>query len=493
MTTPGARRRSHSLMWRLTCGLVLVSLLAAVTTALLLWREFEGANKRVRERTQLGQTKLIEQSLTRDDQGAPTLPPSLVDTLTEAAIRFAIVDADERVLIGSQPEKGPLEPLGAKTRARDFFIIKAEDGFGVLYGLSRKIALDGRPYWIQVASRDEEMHVETLIEEFADHLAWIWAPFIAALLAVIWLILRFSLRPLHLASVGAAAVGPERLSARLPETGMPNEILPLIGAVNQALTRLEAGYDAQRAFIADAAHELRTPLAVLKAHLSAPLDRDGVRMLTADVNAMERLVNQLLDAARLDALTIGDGDRADIAALAVDVAAHLAPLAIRNRRSIAALGAETPILTPGVYDSLYRAARNLVENALAHTPPGTEAVIAVGRDADGVFFSVADAGPGVPEAQREAIFRRFWRGDSNRRTPASGGENGGAENGGAGLGLSIVARTMAAHGGHVTVGDAPNGGALFTLHWPAAPTSAAKPAIKPNAAKPAIKPDVSAP
>src|SRR3954447_6642477 len=140
------------------------------------------------------------------------------------------------------------------------------EGKPPLYRLSRRFTSAGRTWWVQVASTEEEMRIDTVVEEFVDHIAWIWLPFIIVLLLINLAIIHRSLSPLRLASASAAAIGPDSVSVRLPERGLPREVLPLVHAVNSALARLEDGYWAQRAFIADVAHELRTPLAVLETH-----------------------------------------------------------------------------------------------------------------------------------------------------------------------------------------------------------------------------------
>jgi signal transduction histidine kinase len=165
---------------------------------------------------------------------------------------------------------------------------------------------------------------------------------------------------------------------------------------------------------------------------------------------MSRLVNQLLEMAELETFVIGPGETADLVAVSAEVAAFLAPIALSHDKTVAVTGASGPLWVAGNADTLGRAIRNLVENGLAHTPPGTTVEIAV--DPAGIL-RVSDRGPGVPAAEREQIFRRFWRRD--RRRPGS-----------AGLGLPIVARIAEMHGAAITVADRPGGGAVFALRFP---------------------------
>ena len=451
-------RPPPSLMAAIARWLVLVTLLAVAVTALLLYVEFKDTHDRMRQRTLSGVARVIEKAVRGpDDRLVAVLPEPVRAMLRVNAASFAIVDGDGRLLLGSDGVAGPLDPTGSG-RSHSVFRVPARDGEPALYGLSRRIEIGERRLWIQVVSGEEELHIEWLLEEFVEHFGWIWLPFALVLILVNLVIIHRGLRPLRRASARAAAIGPDSVSERLPEDGMPREVLPLVRAVNQALDRLEAGYRAQRSFIADAAHELRTPLAVLDAHL-ALIGAPGAP-IRADVAGMTRLVDQLLDLARLDALRIAPGDSVDLSALAVEVAAHIAPLALRRRRGIEVVGREAPLPVRGAHDPLFRALRNLVENAVCHAPADSTVSIEVAVSATGEpLLRVIDRGPGIPPALRSQVFERFWQGCRDRDTAR-------AESGGAGLGLSIVARTMAAHGGSVSIGDSPGGGTTFTLRFP---------------------------
>jgi len=164
---------------------------------------------------------------------------------------------------------------------------------------------------------------------------------------------------------------------------------------------------------------------------------------------MERLVNQLLDSARLDVVALEKGEVVELNQVARAVATQLGPLAINAGKSIEVLPASTPVLINGSVDLLACAVRNLVENAVQHTAIGTAASIEISKPAT---LRVIDRGPGVKPHERELIFKRFWQGGRDR--------------GGAGLGMDIVARSVAALGGSVSVEDAPGGGAVFTLQFP---------------------------
>ena len=175
----------------------------------------------------------------------------------------------------------------------------------------------------------------------------------------------------------------------------------------------------------------------------------AARELLSDIAGMTRIVNQLIETAEFDRLTIAPGDVADIRSVCIDVAAFMAPVAVAQGRNIAVSGSSEQIWVEGNAGALFQAVRNLVENAITHTAPATTVEIVVNRDGSIV---VSDAGPGIPAEQRELIFQRFWRGDRRRA-------------GSAGLGLAIVARIVSAHGGSIAVRNGPTGGAVFTVRF----------------------------
>ena len=292
--------------------------------------------------------------------------------------------------------------------------------------------------------------LDALFYEWLGEYLPVTAPMLLVLIAALIFTLRGAMKPLERLMRYARSITPAQTGVRLPTDDLPRELLGPVEAINGALDRLDRGFQAQRDFLADAAHELRTPLAILAAHLDTMEDPARATALRADVERMTRLVGQLLTVAQLEALTIRPDDQADLSEIASEVAILMAPLAVKSERSLAALNAEHPVPVRGNRDALYQAVRNLVENALKFTPPGTEVEIEV--DPSG-SVSVSDRGPGIPEAQRVLLFQRFWRAD--RR-----------QSGGAGLGLAIAHRIATAHGGQLLVDDNPGGGARFILRVP---------------------------
>ncbi|MES3008604.1 MAG: ATP-binding protein [Pseudomonadota bacterium] len=282
---------------------------------------------------------------------------------------------------------------------------------------------------------------------------WIVPLFIFCTLLVGVLAIRGGLQPLRRTALEAASIKPEAISARLGTDNLPREVFPLVYAVNSALDRLEAGFELQRRFTANAAHELRTPLAIITGAIDGMAGNGNLKKLRQDVARMNRLVEQLLHVARLDSLTLKTDEPVDLRKIAHQVLEYMAPLAIAQGQSIELVEADTPVSILGEAHAVEDAIRNLIENAIIHggsaediTEPSTEAIsIEVKVHADG-SISVCDQGPGIAVEDRERIFDRFWR-----------GKNAACE--GAGLGLSIVQEIMQLHGGVVIVRDNDHAGA----------------------------------
>jgi signal transduction histidine kinase len=440
---------SPSLWLRLIIGLVSVSLLAVGAASGALYLRFKAKNWEFREQTLRNQAGVIADYLKSAPDGPIQLPNYVTETFTTNNGRYAIVDKSRQLLAGSAGVTAPLAAINP-SEPRDSFVLQADENEAPYYGLSVRTPFAGRLVWVQVAFHAGNIVYDSVLEEFVQDIAWIWIPFVVVLLLVNLLVARIGLAPLRMAANQAAAIGPGAVSMRLTEGGLPRDVHALVSAVNRGLDRLETAFDAQKRFVADAAHELRTPVAVLKAHVDILSKFEGHAELVEEIGSLERLVNQLFDVARLDVLQLKVDNVADLTSVATEVASHLGPSAIDAGRSIEVLAPDAPVRILGASDYLFRALRNIVENALRHTPEGTTVSIVVTNPP---AVSVIDQGPGVPLDQRHAIFRRFWQGGRDQNK------------GGAGLGLDIAARTVVAHGGIISVDDAPNGGAMFTMQF----------------------------
>jgi signal transduction histidine kinase len=381
------------------------------------------------------------------------LSPRLIDLYSPdyARYSYAVGDASGQVLLSSFPDGRSITDTPPPPMDRTSTFSSHYDGANI-YGISEPVVIAGEKLWIEVSQdlAHRDVLIDDIVADFFTRVGWITAPILFLLLIVDVAIIRRAMYPVVTASNLAERIGPLRTDLRLPEAGMPREVQPLVHAVNQALDRLEEGFRGQREFTADAAHELRTPLAILRTQIDMIGDRELAQSLRHDVENMSRLVNQLLEMAELETFVIGPDETADLVAVSTEVASFLAPIALASDKRVAVSGARGPVLVHGNPDMLVRAVRNLVENALVHTP--TDSTVEITVDARGAI-SVDDRGPGVPIADREQIFRRFWRRDRRRQ-------------GSAGLGLSIVARIAEHHGARISVTDRPGGGATFILSFP---------------------------
>jgi signal transduction histidine kinase len=274
------------------------------------------------------------------------------------------------------------------------------------------------------------------------------------MMAGVYVALRLGLRPLRRISEQAAGIGPATISQRLPLSATPREIAPLVIAFNQALDRLEAGLRAQRDFSANAAHELRTPLATLRAQVESVLGPADRREATEEFERLGRLITQLLTLAEADSGADLDATGFDLVALARRVTSDMAETIVPGGRDIGFETAHAQWACSGAPALAEVAIRNLLENAVRHTPGGSE--ILVSLDETG-HLRVCDDGPGISPAFRDHLFRRFSKADANSA--------------GAGLGLSIVRRVMLHHGGDVWL-ESSTTGACFVLDFSACAAAA---------------------
>ena len=326
-------------------------------------------------------------------------------------------------------------------------------------GLTVRVDSVAGPLSVSVAAAsDAEALAAGLVKRFELDLVWAVPVFAAAMLAIAVWSIRRSLRPVHAASQRAAAIGPVATAVRLPVDDLPTELVPLVAAVNHAFDRLEQGFAVQRQFTANAAHELRTPLAILTAALDELDGGAELEKLRGDAARMNRLVEQLLRVARLDSVPMDVSATIDLVATTAGVLESMTPWAIGQACLLGFDAPSRPVQVHGSADAIADAVRNLVENAVHQSPAGGEVAVTV---SEGGIVTVADRGPGVPEADRQRIFERFWRGR-------------GAARQGAGLGLAIVAEIAKAHSGSIEVADRPGGGALFRLRIPLARRFAAE-------------------
>jgi two-component system OmpR family sensor kinase/two-component system sensor histidine kinase QseC len=265
-----------------------------------------------------------------------------------------------------------------------------------------------------------------------------------------WWLAALTLRPLQQLAAGVRARDVQSLRP-LPTGGLPDEAAPLVGALNALLQRLGASLDAQRAFVADAAHELRSPLTALKLQVRL-LQRagddaaraDATAALAAGIDRAARLVEQLLALARSEpGAPAAAMEALDLSELVRQAVVDTASLA-QSRGTVFALEADAPVVVHGDRDALSSLVRNLADNAVRYAPARSTVLVRVSMAAsDGrPVLTVDDAGPGIPAAERARVFDRFVR-RSDGSQPGSG------------LGLAIVRAVAERHGAELELSDVP--------------------------------------
>jgi len=377
------------------------------------------------------------------------LPADLLGLYSQEYGRYsyAVTDDGGRVLFSSLGERAAL--FSADPRSRDIAFLQQRHGDATVSGASIRRSIGDQTVWIQAGEDlgNRDVLTDDIVADFYGNVGWITLPILLVLLVADIAIFSRALRPLRDASEIAGEIGPARPGLRLPTDEIPREVRPLVSAVNQGLDRLEEAFRIQREFTADAAHELRTPLSVLRTRLDLLRDQEAGQALRRDVEGMAHVISQLLDIAELDSLVIHPTERADLRAVATEIAEFIAPLALAQGKDIALVGSAEPVWVKGNAEMLGRAIRNLAENAINHTPAGSTVEFVV--EACGTV-SVLDQGPGISEDERNLIFQRFWRRDRRKA-------------GSSGLGLSIVQRIAELHSAVVTVENRKPNGARFSL------------------------------
>jgi two-component system OmpR family sensor kinase len=269
------------------------------------------------------------------------------------------------------------------------------------------------------------------------------------LLIAAWWLVRWSLDPLERTRAQIATRAASDLTA-LPATGLPDEVVPLVDEMNLLFRRVEHAFDAQAAFVADAAHELRSPLAALRVQAQGvqkatdPQTREvAMRRLLSGLDRATRLVEQMLALARQEASTSARAatQPVELRDLARSVLGDLADLAAEKDIDLGLTDGPDARVT-GRPDALRTLLQNLVDNAVKYTPRGGTIDVSIGADERGVHVAVEDSGPGIAPAERERVFDRFHRVTGHEAT-------------GSGLGLAIVRAIAAAHRASVALDTSP--------------------------------------
>jgi two-component system OmpR family sensor kinase len=471
---------SRTPLWvRLVAGTLLLVALALLVTGFVGTRLLHGYLLQ-RIDSQLEMVNRIQGPLIGRLQGQPPIAPRPEPPRSRFPGMFYgvildpygnVVDQMAEPLTGNRPKLPALSAAAVERRAGRPFTV-AGTGSDAGWRVVARQLRDGRSAVVAVSLADVESTVSRLMVIDAA----VGAVVLGCLGVMGYLLVRMSLRPLVEIEETAETIAAGDLSRRVPDRAGPGEVTRLGRALNGMLTQIESAFHARatseaaargseermRRFVADAGHELRTPLTLIRGFAElyrqeGAGDANAARLLRRIEDAASRmglLVDDLLLLAHMDQqrpLDFGNVDLLSVAADAVLDAQDLAP--DREIDLVRLDAADRPVTVLGDEARLRQVVGNLVSNALTHTPPGTPFRVGVGVGGRGAVLEVADDGPGLPAEQAERVFERFYRADKSRSRA----------NGGSGLGLSIVAALVHAHGGLVELETAPGRGATFRV------------------------------
>lgn len=439
----------------LTARILLVEVMAIAVVIVLLptlaisllhrtMRDYQG-------RDLLGQATQIATGLARRDGSTRVhLPASLAAAYATAydGRAYAVLDGSGRVIVASA--RAPRLPAARVPRGAAL----ARFDLPPLTGISLPVVRGGSMLWLVVIQ--DQAEPGAILDDVVDAFLWRYVAVLVAVLVLLPLVNSLLIRRLVVAvqrvSRRAATIGPDSLDARLDETDLPAEVVELVHATNGLLARLQHSFAAQREFIGNVVHELRTPLAALKIQLDRVTDDDARRVLNHSLDRVSHVVSQVRDLARLETLDAGGRRDFDLRDVARDAIAELAPEIYAAGDRIDLAVPTFAVMVTGEPTLARLALGNLLSNATRHSPSGTAITVEVATDGTA---RVSDSGPGIVSESRGLIARRFWRADQRRSD-------------GAGLGLSIVQRIMAVHGGKLEILSGVERGATFAVEFPLA-------------------------
>lgn len=452
---------AHSLRGRLLWWLLLPLAVFVLIAAAMAYDAARRTADLVQDSTLVASARTIGEDIEwRNGLPVADVPPAALEIFespSRDSVFYKVIDSDGRLLAGN-PALDVVARHGAEPVAYDTTF----DGTRL-----RAVAYDRQLY--------DEGQVDTVTVVVAKTtrsrsamVATIWRPQLVRLalmlvlaVVLVYLGLTFELRPLMKLKDDVADRGPMELEPIRPER-LQHELRPIVDAINQCIARLNTHTATQRRFIADAAHQLRTPIAVLDTQIQYAQQRGhDDRELASVLDSMQRSSRKMADVTdKLLLLAHAEAtpstlltQRVDLAALVSSVLEETIVLAQRRDIDLGAeLGERLDVAGSG--SLLSALVTNLVDNAVRYTQPGGCVTVAARRDGDTVVLDVIDDGPGIPAEARPHVFKRFYRVSSDTE--------------GSGLGLAIVSEIAQAHGGSATLAPGPgNRGVVVTVRLPA--------------------------
>lgn len=446
--------RARSLLRALVIRLTGVVLLALAGSYLVLYLEFREGLMGLEGQSIAIQVQDLRASIVSGTKPPRIeLPASLKELYAEADTLngYQLLDADGTVL-ASGGFYAPDLPLPLAEDAGQVVMQLETDGSSGKRVMAAALPLDERhgPYWVRVVRNleDTESLVAQLMLGALDELYPPIALLLIAVISVVVVTVLSSLRSLRAVSHQASTLSLSRLDTRLQAKHLPTELVPLVQAVNSSLDRLEADYRVQREFTANAAHQLRTPLATLRARLESRFSVQELGDVTIEIEQLSRLIEQLLCLARLDSQEEFQFSAFDAYAAALEVARELAPAALESDHYLTAATPDASVPAFGNATLTRLVFRNLMENAIQYTPAHTSITLSADRAA----VIIADDGPGISPDGAASLFERF------RRGPGACGP-------GAGLGLAIAKSIMERQGGRLRLDANSDRGARFVTEF----------------------------
>jgi heavy metal sensor kinase len=466
-----------------TALLTLFLVVLSLATYLVFWRS-------TLQRTDSNLTELSDAFLTTfhvelSDHSGPDAPKAAAEAaITEHRFRehaFVILDPAGRPVISSQdlPSKSPEESIPAELLSSAAFRKLVDvsrlggHAFGDVQagqhgyrGLVRPFSANGQSYTLIILQslRAQEEMLEGVRETFA------WVIPLAVVLASAggYFLARKSLAPVVAMSAQAGRIGATNLHERLPVQNAKDELGRLASSFNQLLERIDESFERQKRFVADASHELRTPVAILRGESEVALSRaertseeyrESLSLLNAEAQRLSHIVDDLFTLTRADAGQYPLEPHEFYLDELVADCAHATRTLAQAKRITLTCGITEELRIRADEALLRRMILNLLDNAIKYTPEGGSISVSCSRSADEYSLSIKDTGPGIRPDLQSKIFERFFRADKARsRSEADGG--------GAGLGLSIARWIAEAHHGRLVLADSDSSGSTFTAFLP---------------------------
>ncbi len=413
----------------------------------IIFGSLEGRNGYAFARTK----SLVIGSIVQMPDGVLAIEPSnelRMELLRAPKLKVAVFEPKSGAAIaGSSPEI--VAALAGRINAKmqvAAFELPADAVSGVEGLVSRDVTRHGP---LDIGLHGVQFQWLDLFLELRREIPLLFTWFLPAILAstgTAWFVVRHGLEPLRAAANQAALIDLNLLDQPIATENVPIEVRPLIDAMNGALTRLDASAARMRRFTAGAAHELRTPVAILRARLENPKEPSFECDLLRDASRIHAIVEQMLITARMKEHQAPSDQPVDLVDAIWQVVADYTPLSVDCDRTIEFEASETPVMARCNRRAIECVVGNLIDNALRAEPNGGTVLVWVGDDAS---IEVTDHGEGVSTADREQIFEPFWR-----KSEATAGT---------GLGLAISKELVELQGGSISVEETPGGGATFIV------------------------------